>query len=65
MLKKQFIKIMLQCNLISGDMMLIGIFENPDRALEFLLQGMISIRDHSYVKAQDNAVIKLNNYISI
>lgn len=56
---QQFITIMLQCDLISGDMLLIGMFDNPDRAMDFMLNGRISIRDHSCVKSQDNSVIKL------
>lgn len=56
---QQFVTVMMQCELISGDMLLIGMFDNPDKALDFLLRGRISIRDHSFVKSQDNSVIKL------
>lgn len=56
---QQFVNTMMQCDLISGDMLLIGIFDNPDKALDFLLHGRISIRDHSCIRSQDNSIIKL------
>lgn len=55
----QFISIMLQCDLISGDMVLIGMFDNPNRAFMFLMECKISMRDFDHVKAQDGSIIKV------
>lgn len=56
---QQFATVMMQCDLISGDMLLVGMFENPDSAMVYILQGKKSIRDHSFIKSQDNSIIKL------
>lgn len=55
---QQFITVMCQCDLISGDMLLIGLFDSPDQAMKFIMEGKISIRDYGFVKSQDNSVIK-------
>jgi hypothetical protein len=56
---EQFIRIMHQCGLVSGDMEPIGVYDNPDTAMRVLLMTKISIRDHSFAKTQDGRVITL------
>lgn len=57
---ENFRRIMCQCELVSGDMELLAVYDNPDDALRFTLESRISIRDSGCVKTQDGKIIKLN-----
>lgn len=57
---EQFRRIMCQCELVSGDMELLAVYEDPDVAMQFVLKSKISIRDNGFVKSMDGKIIKLN-----
>lgn len=57
---EQFRRIICQCELVSGDMELLAVYEDPNVAMQFLLKSKISMRDNGFVKTQDGKIIKLN-----
>lgn len=57
---EQFRRIMCQCELVSGDMELLAVYEEPNVAMQFILKSKKSIRDNGFVKTMDGKIIKLN-----